>query len=367
MVHKTGRRMSFSSEMKDHLSNSTWLEDITVQNIHRNITSEVMNFTSDLKRDDVQMKNWEGDLPWYFVLLLAIRLPLPFFGCGNLAVLWFILKTKRQRTPINQIVAAMSLANLFRGVVIPLGDFVELVGILSNRVIASENYCKAKLFTGGISYHFSLLISVVLAVMRAYICLRIVIVRLKDKHALTIILLVSAASVLLSIEAFMTDNISLEACMLNYDRITEFSLALYIRVAITMMLFICVFCSYLLIAFFVCLKHRNFKGNKKDMFSIKFGVTLSLVFASAYILPFGFVSFVDFDAKSQLYIISLFYFFISFNYTDAIVSPIIYFVQNSGFRAFVKSWCDCKRIHKNKIVPVSNSSDKIPKRAETAH
>ena len=350
--------------MNGNLGNSTWLKNMTVQNTHQNMTSEVMNFTNDLKSDDVHLKYWEGNLPWYFALLLAIQLPLSFLGCGNIAVLWFILKMKGQRTPINQIVAAMSLTNLFRGVVIPLSDFVELIGIVSNKVIVSEGYCRTKLFLGAISYHFSLLISVVLAVMRAYICLRIVIVRLKDKHALTIILLVSTASVLLSIESSITDNISLEACMLNFDRITEFSLAVYVRAVITMLLFIRVFSSYLLIAFFVYLKHRNFKGNKKDMFSIKFGVTLSLVFASSYILPFGLTGLVNLGENRQLNIISLFYFFVSFNYTDTIVTPIIHFVQNSDFRAFVKSWCHCKKKCKNKIVPV-NSSDKTSKRTET--
>ena len=275
-------------------------------------------------------------LPWYIIVLVILMLTIPLLGTGNIAVLRFIFYSRENQTPINELVTAMLLANMIRchGTVI-----LELAEISSNYNFASRAYCSMRIFLQTYSLQFRVLLSVFLAVLRAYTCTKMVLMKLTKRQTRQVIVAAVVVTSLISAPNMMEGSPALKSCTLHFDGGHLISnIILLAKGVLFVLLFLTVACSYTILGLYIKVKKKTFYTGKKDLFTIQFGVLLSSVFVLCYFSPFiaFFVVPTPYEAN-PLTTAHLSHCFTFFTYIDTVIDPLLFVVQNKNFKTFIKS------------------------------
>ena len=234
------------------------------------------------------------------------------------------------------MVAAMLIANILRSHGTSL---MEIWEIATNSAYITEQYCQVRVFIQISSFNFSMFLSVCLAVLRAYICIKMMNVKLTKRAARTIICISAVIGCILAASGIVNGVPLLKSCTLRYDQSANGGNSVYwAKVCFIAALCIIVLGCYVSIGVLIWLKKRHFQCGKNDLFTVKFGVCLALVFALTHISPFlGKVLIpVPYEAN-PLRTAHLVRYFSWVSYINTMLDPIIFAAQNRYFRKYLRS------------------------------
>ena len=279
--------------------------------------------------------NWRtpGPMKWYTIIHITFLLIVLVFAIVNILVLWIMLRTKHLRTPFNTIVSAMLAVNIVRSLITTVMDIAEIHWYFN---IQSPVYCIVKTLIKMYAYNFVLVLMVAIALLRAYVCIRTSVVKLQ---AMTIRIVLAMGSLLacsMIVGNLFPSSVTQKICLARFPFVGDSSLKYFpmIKAALIVLLNIMVFMSYALIAYFIKTKRRNFKVAKNDIFTLKAGVGLSLLFGLTYMAPYfgSILAVIPGTRKDLLLLLNIIRFFSNLTYLDTIVMPLMFLSQNARLR-----------------------------------
>ena len=294
--------------------------------------------------------DWDTSLPWYIIPLVILMCAIPLLGTGNLFAFRFIFKSKDNQTVINELITAMLFTNVLRCHCV---IFMEIVDVLQNYAFVSRLYCQMRIFLRSFGINFRILLCVYLAVLRAYVCMKMVIVKVTKRQIRMTIVAAILMSGLLSATNVVDKVPQLNLCTLTFGQPSKLMAnVLLVKRFIYAFLFLAAFCSYIILGVYINIIKRKFHTGKKDLFSIKLGVMLSSMFALSYILPyFGYFVLPTPYEKDPLTTAHLAHYFTLLTYLDTVMDPIIFAMENKYFRRSVWPFKQ-----QNSVVPSGNGN-----------
>ena len=159
------------------------------------------------------MRHPSAPLDWYGIMNIVILSVILFGSTLNMLILLFIRYCKKMQTPFNMIISVILLGNLLRsGIVIVM----EIVETYNNYSIQGKVYCILKVLLRGSTYGLSLVTITAIAVMRAYICIKTVVIKLKMSAALTVIIIAFLLSMILVAPYLLPGSTSQNICLVNF-------------------------------------------------------------------------------------------------------------------------------------------------------
>ena len=316
-----------------------------------NMSSTTANITTGLTFAGT-INYWNMPLPTYSVVLLVILAFIPIIGSGNIVAFWFIVRSKQQRTPFNQVVAAMLVVNIIRCECLV---FFKMAEIFSNSSFTTPWYCRVITTANVMSHNFGMVVSVIVAVLRAYVCVRQSILKLKPKHAWSMVFVSLCISGFIALQHIWNGRFQYRMCLRDVVYKGSNTTNHVFKLVLQSVMFIVVLISYLILAFYIKYKRANFQGNTKNLFTVKFGVTLSIVFAASYVIPYIFlrIQLYDLGKLDSVLIIQSGHIVEPVTFFDSVVFPVIIFCQNSDFKQFMVSLL---RRSSNSVSPAENLS-----------
>ena len=276
-------------------------------------------------------------LEWYGITNMIILSVILLGSSLNLLLLWFIQHSKEMRTPFNMIISVMLSANLLRsGIIITM----EIVETYNNYSIQGRVYCILKVLLRGSTYGLSLVITTAIAIMRAYVCVKTALIKIKMSTAITVIAIAFLLAILLVIPLLLPGSATQNVCLALMPLGGKDSHRLYIivRSLLVLLFFIVVFASYLTIALYIKVKKRNFKVVKKELLTLKSGVLLSLLFLVTYISPYlgGLMAWIPRILQDQFMLLTFTRFFSTLFLIDTAIMPLTLILSNRGLKKGIK-------------------------------
>ena len=291
---------------------------------------------------------WDTPLPWYGVLSMSLMGAVAVTGVGNYFALRFIFHSKDNSTAINEIVAAILVTNTIRchGT-----SFMEMAEIYTNFSFRTRYYCRVRGFLQAFSISFST-VSTVLAVIRAYVCIRMIIMKLSKKSARCVIVISALLSCILAFFATINNSPFMNVCLLTFgskDNTRYYILAT--RAGLIIALSIIMLGCYLSIFILIWLKKRNLKAGHRDLFTLKFGVFVSCIFTLGHLLPFIGIFVIPKPFHANPLRTAHMSHLLSFvSYFDTMVDPIIFAVQNKYFRKYLRSFVSVNTVAPQNVI-----------------
>ena len=346
-----------------NVSTANQMLDVTLERQQSNVSSMVDD--NDTLQQFYVARHPSIPLEWYSIMNMII---LSVILCGsslNLLILRFIQHNKHMRTPFNMMISAILIANLLRaGVIITM----ELVETYNNFSIQGRVYCILKVLLRGCMYGLSLVITTAIAIMRAYVCVKTVLIKIKTSIALTVIAIAFLLATLLVVPYLLpgsqTQNTCLALMPLGGEGFHRFYPAL--RSILVLLLFFVVFASYLTIALYIRVKKRNFKVVKTELFTLKGGVILSLVFLITYIPPYlgVLVVWIPRVLQDQFMLLAFTRLFSLLTLIDTAIMPLTLILQNRDLKNGIKSMmfkmtCPVSLFRNAAVMPMTTRSENI--------
>ena len=172
-----------------------------------------------------------------------------------------------------------------------------------------------------------MVLNVEIALLRAYTCLKMTMVKLKQRTNIIILATGGFVAGLITFPNVLPFSGIQQMCMVNFSK-TRSSFQHYFtwfRICLILLLFILIFISYSSMAYFIKIKKRNSKVGKNDVFSIKIGIQMSCLFAFTYSAPYIWIMLPVVEITknlSELAFFNIIHFFINLTYLDIIVRQI---------------------------------------------
>ena len=284
--------------------------------------------------------NWTvtGPLNWYGIVNITYLTIILLFTLLNILVLWILQKTPHLRTSSNQLVSTMLLANILRSLTTVC---MEIAEISSRFTIQNTAYCTLKVLLNLFAYNFVMVLTVEIALLRAYTCLKMTMVKLKQRTIIIILVIGGFIAGLITFPNLLPFSGTQQVCMVNFSK-TRSSFQhnfTWIRVSLILLLFILIFISYSSMAYFIKIKRRSLNVGKNDVFSIKIGIQMSCLFAFTYSAPYIWIMLPVLEITknlSELAFFNIIHFFINLTYLDIIVMPLMFITQSTKLRRQIR-------------------------------